>query len=127
MACHQIGAYLFELDDGNHPHSFYGDWAQKVREERESGLQSRKYTWAPRIAFVRRAYQCVNNYPRGTADMAGYWAEGKLFGGVVIFDRGESETDVIAHDSSNSACRMLTYLLHSVVQCGCIATFAQDR
>lgn len=29
-------------------------------------------------------------------DVAGYWAEGKIFGGVVIYDRGESELEVSA-------------------------------
>jgi hypothetical protein len=28
------------------------------------------------------------------ADMVGYWAEFELLGGVVVFDRGESDTEV---------------------------------
>jgi hypothetical protein len=33
-------------------------------------------------------------YPRGWADTVGYWAEDRLFGGVVLFDRGSSGTEV---------------------------------
>lgn len=28
------------------------------------------------------------------ADVVGYWAEAKIFGGVVVFDRGPSGTEV---------------------------------
>ncbi|KAG8156838.1 hypothetical protein KVR01_013251 [Diaporthe batatas] len=30
------------------------------------------------------------NYPAGIADVVGYWAEARIFGGVVVFDRGPS-------------------------------------
>jgi hypothetical protein len=32
-------------------------------------------------------YDCINLYPRGAADVVGYWAEATLFGGIVLFDR----------------------------------------
>ncbi|KAK7416156.1 hypothetical protein QQX98_005353 [Neonectria punicea] len=34
VACPQIGAYLFELDDGAHKHQVYQDWVDKVLEEK---------------------------------------------------------------------------------------------
>lgn len=33
-------------------------------------------------------------YPMGVADVVAYWAETHLFGGVVVFDHGESDTEV---------------------------------
>jgi hypothetical protein len=48
----------------------------------------------PLTAFFHYAYQYPVQYPRGLADVAGYWAEGKVFGGVVVFDRGETEQEV---------------------------------
>lgn len=32
-------------------------------------------------------YEDYRQYPRGIADMVGYWAESRIFGGVVLFDR----------------------------------------
>ncbi|KAF4813317.1 hypothetical protein CGCTS75_v013758 [Colletotrichum tropicale] len=32
-------------------------------------------------------YTDHDQYPNGVADMAGYWAESRIFGGVVLFDR----------------------------------------
>jgi hypothetical protein len=41
-----------------------------------------------------RLYTDTKQYPRGVADVAGYWAEDLIFGGVVLFGRGESGTGV---------------------------------
>ncbi|KAF4440310.1 hypothetical protein FACUT_3531 [Fusarium acutatum] len=44
-------------------------------------------------AFCHSFYVAVERYPNGDADTVGYWAEAKIFGGVFIFDRGESESE----------------------------------
>lgn len=44
--------------------------------------------------FFTFSYMNSKEYPFGISDMAGYWAEDRIFGGVVLFDRGESETEV---------------------------------
>jgi hypothetical protein len=44
-------------------------------------------------------YQAWDQYPKGIADITGYWAEYRLFGGVVLFDRGESGTEVYTYIS----------------------------
>lgn len=49
--------------------------------------------YVPPAAFFQRAYQWAENYPRGVSDVVGYWAEGKIFGGVLVFDRGVSEKE----------------------------------
>ena len=44
--------------------------------------------------FFSFNYMNVKDYPFGVSDMAGYWAEDRIFGGVVLFDRGESGKEV---------------------------------
>ncbi len=44
--------------------------------------------------FFHRGYKDHEQYPFRKADMAGYWAEDRIFGGVVLFDRGASGTEV---------------------------------
>lgn len=44
--------------------------------------------------FMHDEYYHYEQYPQEVADVVGYWAEYHLFGGVVLFDRGESGTDV---------------------------------
>lgn len=45
-------------------------------------------------AFSHGPYIAVDQYPNGAADSVGYWAEARIFGGVVVFDRGEDGTEV---------------------------------
>ncbi|KAF5671327.1 hypothetical protein FDENT_10967 [Fusarium denticulatum] len=44
-------------------------------------------------AFTHGPYNAVDQYPNGSADSVGYWAEARIFGGVVVFDRGEDGTE----------------------------------
>lgn len=44
--------------------------------------------------FFHMFYMDWEHYPCGVADVVGYWAEYQLFGGVVLFDRGMSKTEV---------------------------------
>ena len=44
--------------------------------------------------FMHEDYLDLQQYPKGVADVVGYWAEYHLFGGVVLFDRGDSGTGV---------------------------------
>lgn len=39
-------------------------------------------------------YKGYDQYPLGIPDTVGYWTEAQVFGGVVLFDRGESEIEV---------------------------------
>ncbi|KAF5002015.1 hypothetical protein FDECE_10757 [Fusarium decemcellulare] len=94
VACHQIAAYLFELDDGAHKHKLHDDWL--LQQLMESILQlgpGMPRRFVPPGAFFHLSYVFPEQYPRGLADVAGYWAEGKIFGGVIVFDRGETELE----------------------------------
>ena len=42
-------------------------------------------------------YVQFQNYPRGLLDVVGYWAETKVFGGVLLFDRSRSGGQVRWH------------------------------
>lgn len=42
--------------------------------------------------FYHRWYDNHEKYPNGLADMVAYWAEERIFGGVVLFDRREPES-----------------------------------
>lgn len=44
--------------------------------------------------FFHVDYMDYDQYPNGLADIAGYWAEDRIFGGVVLFDRGDSGAEV---------------------------------
>jgi hypothetical protein len=42
---------------------------------------------SPPTLFFHRWYLDHQQYPNGIADIVGYWAETRIFGGVVLFDR----------------------------------------
>lgn len=44
--------------------------------------------------FFHAWFQEHKQYPDGIADMVGYWAEARILGGVVLFDRGASGNQV---------------------------------
>ena len=96
VACHQIGAYLFELDDGIHKHEVHQSWQARGLKGEEAG-RAVSSSFYPDTAFFHTSYLDKEQYPRGVADVVGYWAEGRIFGGVVVFDRGESEQEVGYH------------------------------
>ncbi|KAH6854531.1 hypothetical protein B0I37DRAFT_362240 [Chaetomium sp. MPI-CAGE-AT-0009] len=41
--------------------------------------------------FNHHGYLDHDVYPNGIADVVGYWAEDRIFGGVTVFDRGSEE------------------------------------
>ena len=63
-------------------------------KEKEQDVEERRFYDPPPTPFAHPAYRYPEQYPRGLADVAGYWAESKIFGGVVVFDRGETEEEV---------------------------------
>ncbi|KAL2022630.1 hypothetical protein VTK56DRAFT_4974 [Thermocarpiscus australiensis] len=89
VACHQIGIHLFNLDDGVHKRSVYEKWRDMPRDPALPPDES----WCAPTAFYHNDYLYDDQYPNGIADIVGYWAEAKKFGGVVVFDRGESGSE----------------------------------
>ncbi|KAF5236523.1 hypothetical protein FAUST_6508 [Fusarium austroamericanum] len=91
VACHEAGARAYAIDGGAYKHKTYHEWRTRVLVEKGQDIESRRSHAPPLAAFSHPEYQYPEQYPRGIADVAGYWVESKIFGGVVLFDRGETE------------------------------------
>ena len=98
VAVHQIAALLFELDTGVHKNDGITDWAPPKSDVRF-------WTWYPDgphpTLFYHAWYVNYTQYPRSVADMVGYWAEARILGGVVLFDRREPKTTPDADPAVN--------------------------
>lgn len=97
-ALHSIAVFLFNLEEKSHKGDV--DSAVSFREaERRIEVMPGEFTTIltlppfPSI-FTHTEYTFHEQYPHGLADVAGYWAEDQIFRGVVLFDRGESGTEV---------------------------------
>ncbi|EJT69124.1 hypothetical protein GGTG_13234 [Gaeumannomyces tritici R3-111a-1] len=101
VACHSIAAHLFKMDAGVHRRKVHMDW---FASQMQIQLLSQRYSYSvplPITPFHHRAYTAFEQYPDGEADIVGYWAECMIFGGVVVFDRGKSDSEcnaVYFHD-----------------------------
>ena len=81
------------MDDGVHKHAEHEEWLAQKLESLPQNSQERKILPPPTL-FWNSQYVNWSRYPDGLADVAGHWAETQVFGGVVLFDRGESEEEV---------------------------------
>ncbi|KAK4235062.1 hypothetical protein C8A03DRAFT_46730 [Achaetomium macrosporum] len=84
VAIHQIAAILFELDTSVHKDDGIADWAPPKDDAR---YWERHPNGPLPTLFHHPWYEDYDQYPRGVADMVGYWAENRILGGVVLFDR----------------------------------------
>ncbi|KAK4147300.1 uncharacterized protein C8A04DRAFT_34037 [Dichotomopilus funicola] len=90
VAVHQIAAILFDLDISIHKNDGIANWAPPKSNERYWGFYP---DGPPPTIFRHPWYTNHKQYPRGAADMAGYWAESRIFGGVVLFDRRNPDVE----------------------------------
>lgn len=51
-------------------------------------------------------YVDVDVYPEGVSDMVGYWAEDRILGGVISFDRCDPNLTPISDDELPNACML---------------------
>ncbi|KAK7698341.1 hypothetical protein SLS64_012589 [Diaporthe eres] len=80
------------MDEGVHKHWEHEEWlAEKLKSLPEKSIYRRALP--PPTLFWNGKYVDSSRYPNGLADVVGYWAETQIFGGVVLFDRGESEEE----------------------------------
>ncbi|CAJ2500533.1 Uu.00g033860.m01.CDS01 [Anthostomella pinea] len=110
IACHQIAVQLYQLDDGVHKHQEHETWQAEAVSRLPKDRPYAGRLLPPATAFWHWHYKASHQYPNGIADVVGYWAEAKIFGGVVVFDRGETETEakrVFLHASRYSGPRTL--------------------
>jgi hypothetical protein len=90
IICHDIAAMLFINAEGGlcKPNSAN---AQPLQVPGEPPL----ILIPPKpMELFHTEYLDWGQYSKGIVDIAGHWAEYRLFGGVVLFDRGESGTEV---------------------------------
>ncbi|PNP75267.1 hypothetical protein FNYG_11410 [Fusarium nygamai] len=84
ISVHQIAVILFSLDEGSHKNDGVIEWAPP---------KSDRTWWAhcpngpEPTMFFHPWYLSHERYPNGIADIVGYWAESRILGGVVLFDR----------------------------------------
>ncbi|KAE8311224.1 hypothetical protein BDV41DRAFT_542874 [Aspergillus transmontanensis] len=82
ISFHNIVAHIFQSFEADPD-----DWPSRNRVP-----HPREATW-----FYHSDYLDHDQYPLGISDVVGYWAERQVFGGVVLFDRGENDNK--CHDA----------------------------
>ncbi|KAI0472892.1 hypothetical protein GGR56DRAFT_652352 [Xylariaceae sp. FL0804] len=96
VSIHQIAVHLFQQNDRMHQPQGDIDRAVALTEEVHEEEEYRPGKVLEGSAFVLPAFPTLffhyeymdhDQYPAGLADVAGYWAEDVIFGGVVQFDR----------------------------------------
>jgi hypothetical protein len=95
LAVHEIAVQLFQMEPAFHLEDEIAPWkppnGHLSADIEEQWPTLFRHTW----------YLNYQQYPHGLADVAGFWAESRIFGGVVLFDRRnpslipESERDSI--------------------------------
>ncbi|KFA56062.1 hypothetical protein S40293_00044 [Stachybotrys chartarum IBT 40293] len=121
VSVHQIAVALFNLAPESHTSEhikFATEWQKPAGWFECYGRR----TWEeplfppPRTHFFHCAYLDFDLYPNGLADVAGYWAEDRILGGVVVFDRGQSGIeckDVFFHSERDKETFRVWCLLES--------------
>jgi hypothetical protein len=99
VSLHQIAVILFNLTPKAHTPEYIAnvtDWQEPAGWVEYMGRKTWEEPFFPPrpTHFFHCAYLDFDLYPNGLADVAGYWAEDQIFGGVVLFDRGQSGTEV---------------------------------
>ncbi|EZF09700.1 hypothetical protein H112_08985 [Trichophyton rubrum D6] len=89
VLCHGIAVHLYQAYDGG----FYKPEPPDPitwHEELVPNMPPPPPRKALPAELYHFSYGSWSQYPNGVADIVGYWAEYRLFGGVVLFDRGET-------------------------------------
>lgn len=101
VAIHQVAVLLYK----SNPDLAHGS-SSAVHEihiwEPPKDPDSHWNTWwdfhphGPPVTLFHHAWYTGHaHYPDGAADLAGYWAESRIFGGVVLFDRSGSDPGAV--------------------------------
>lgn len=99
VSVHQIAVALFNLAPKSHTPEhikFVTEWQEPSGwVEYYDRKMWEEPLFPPRPThFFHCQYLDFDLYPNGLADVAGYWAEDQILGGVAVFDRGQSGTEV---------------------------------
>jgi hypothetical protein len=98
-AIHQIAVLLFQSEHKVHSKQEIDavvSWRKESKwVELEGGRRIfQEYLEPHPTLFYHVSYMDQDQYPHGLADVAGYWAEDRILGGIAVFDRGESGSEV---------------------------------
>ncbi|KAF7536451.1 hypothetical protein G7054_g4584 [Neopestalotiopsis clavispora] len=91
VALHQIGVLLFQLQLELHdPRTTHGLDIESVTSwEQEPKPPFPRIVPDPTL-FTNPRFTAQDQYPNGLADVVGYWAENRILGGVLLFDRSQN-------------------------------------
>ncbi|KAK3942779.1 hypothetical protein QBC46DRAFT_406084 [Diplogelasinospora grovesii] len=90
VSIHQIAVQLYKSDTiTNNLHKDDGIARWEPPKEKDVLFWIYNPDGAPPTLFQHRQYREYDQYPDGVADGVGYWAESRIFGGVVLFNRRE--------------------------------------
>jgi hypothetical protein len=94
-AVHEIAIAICRADTSFHKE----DSLASYQPPRDKKIWWRHYpNGAPPTLLFHRWYRDYQQYPEGVADGIGYWAENRIFGGVVLFDRQQLDShDIFFH------------------------------
>lgn len=100
VSIHQISVYLYKLDlnIGGTRTTSLGNHLKMIRSSTNSILMANFQALSSTSSTG-----ITTKYPNGVADIVGYWAETRVFGGVVLFDRREPSQKEGHEDVSSSA------------------------
>ncbi|AEO67481.1 uncharacterized protein THITE_2116365 [Thermothielavioides terrestris NRRL 8126] len=95
---HQIAVLIFQSPTKLHSKEyidFVDSWKRESRWVQYDGCPPylEKAIEPFPTLFFHCDYVDDDQYPHGVADVAGYWAEDRVLGGIVLFDRGQSGTE----------------------------------
>ncbi|KAL2258386.1 hypothetical protein VTK26DRAFT_8322 [Humicola hyalothermophila] len=93
---HQIAVFLFDAEDKLHSKEEIDAVVSWKKESQWIELEPggrrifQEYRDPRPTLFYHSSYLDHDQYPHSLADVAGYWAEDRILGGIAVFDRGES-------------------------------------
>jgi hypothetical protein len=83
VALHQLSVLLYKLGDLQQ----HDEWKLWTPPHRYNNPEIWSDPEPYHILFFHSWFQEHKQYPEGVADMVGYWAENRIMGDVVLFDR----------------------------------------
>lgn len=94
-AVHEIAVLLFKSGTSLHPDHRITSWTPPKDDVFWDVYP--KGAWP--TLFYHYWYSDYEQYPNGVADVVGFWAEARILGGVILFDRRDSRTAEAQPDS----------------------------
>ncbi|KAJ4300573.1 Phosphate metabolism transcription protein [Collariella sp. IMI 366227] len=112
---HQIGAILYKIDTSLHKNDGITEWTPP----KPGRFYEKWYPNGPLPSlFHHKWYVNHDQYSRHIANMVGYWAEARIPGGVVLFDRRNPDAEPSADPDAiyfHSNRQHITYRIYQLL------------